>query len=296
MSFRSRKDESQSIKPYTPSCKVLVDGNNRSRLFQMYSTYLTPIRTKEDIPAFSACQVVMKYGREFYLKADIPYEKPPALVDVDVRRAVGLDPNVKNLFGMWSTSEKRVVPLPNFEKHNRRVSKLTQIHARIKARRTKRAKTRKDGTAQYEEAGISRTYKRAQRTLTRKRQRAYQKRLGLRDHHHWSLINNLLSRYDVVCLPPFEAHRKAQTLSSKTNETMFSIAHSMLRTRLTYKAESQGKCVLSRGEEYTTQTCSSCGLLNKPDDRAYACSRCGLSMHRDLNSAKNILVKSLLQL
>ena len=36
--FRSRKDESQSIKPYTRSCKALLDGNNRPRLFQMYAS------------------------------------------------------------------------------------------------------------------------------------------------------------------------------------------------------------------------------------------------------------------
>jgi transposase len=271
LSFRSRKDESQSIKPLTKSCKALLDGNSRPRLFQMYSTYMKPIRTKEDIPAFRACQVVMRYGREFYLKADIEYTKPSAPESVDVRRAVGLDPNVKNLFGVWSASEQRMIELPDFAKHNKRVARLTQLHATIKQRR-------------------------AQRTLTRKRQRAFQKRLGLRDHHHWALINDLLGRYDVVCLPPFEAHRKAETLGSGTNETMFSIAHGLLLARLTYKAESQGKYVLSRGEEYTTQTCSSCGALNKPDDRAYACARCGLAMHRDLNSAKNILVKSLLQL
>ena len=42
----------------------------------------------------------MKYGREFYLKADVEYEKSPAPQSVDVRRVVGLDPNVKNLFGV----------------------------------------------------------------------------------------------------------------------------------------------------------------------------------------------------
>ena len=56
--FRSRKDESQSIKPHTRPCKALLDENNRPRLFQMYASYMKPIRTKEDILAFRACQVV----------------------------------------------------------------------------------------------------------------------------------------------------------------------------------------------------------------------------------------------
>ena len=96
----------------------------------MYASYMKPIRTKEDIPAFRACQVVMKYGREFYLKADVEYERPPAPQSVDVRRAVGLDPNVKNLFGVWSASEQRVIDLPDFAKHNKRVARLSQVPPR----------------------------------------------------------------------------------------------------------------------------------------------------------------------
>ena len=48
----------------------------------------------------------MKYGREFYLKADVEYEKPPAPVDVDIRRAVGPGSNVKNLFGVVRASAR----------------------------------------------------------------------------------------------------------------------------------------------------------------------------------------------
>ena len=45
--FRSRKDESQSIKPYTRSCKALLDSNNRPRLFQMYTSYMKPIHQRK---------------------------------------------------------------------------------------------------------------------------------------------------------------------------------------------------------------------------------------------------------
>ena len=110
--FRSRRTSRRASSPTRAPAKALLDGNNRPRLFQMYASYMKPIRTKEDIPAFRACQVVMKYGREFYLKADVEYERPPAPQSVDVRRAVGLDPNVKNLFGVWSASEQRVIDLP----------------------------------------------------------------------------------------------------------------------------------------------------------------------------------------
>ena len=88
----------------------------------------------------------MKYGREFYLKADVDV-KPPAPQSVDVHRAVGLDPNVKNLFGVWSTSEQRVLPLPDFAKHNKRVARRSQVLAAVKQRRAKRTLLRVRGNA-----------------------------------------------------------------------------------------------------------------------------------------------------
>ncbi len=43
-------------------------------------------------------------------------------------------------------------------------------------------------------------------------------------------------------------------------------------------------------EEYTSKTCSQCGSYNVPTDRHYFCSNCKLSIHRDVNAAKNIMM------
>ena len=42
---------------------------------------------------------------------------------------------------------------------------------------------------------------------------------------------------------------------------------------------------------YTTQACSNCGALNKPNDRSYVCSKCDMEIHRDANGALNIGLK-----
>jgi len=61
---------------------------------------------------------------------------------------------------------------------------------------------------------------------------------------------------------------------------------------LHYKAEEAGCEVVLVDPAHTSQRCSSCGLVQKKTlaERWHECS-CGVSMHRDLNAAKNILAR-----
>lgn len=63
---------------------------------------------------------------------------------------------------------------------------------------------------------------------------------------------------------------------------------------LDYKAEEAGCQVIKVNPAYTSQTCSQCGVIvkKKLSERTHECPDCGLVMDRDLNAAKNILIKS----
>jgi putative transposase len=60
---------------------------------------------------------------------------------------------------------------------------------------------------------------------------------------------------------------------------------------LTYKAERAGTRLVEVNPQHTTQDCSRCGqeVAKRLGDRWHHCPYCGLSMHRDLNAARNIL-------
>jgi putative transposase len=62
---------------------------------------------------------------------------------------------------------------------------------------------------------------------------------------------------------------------------------------LTYKAEEAGSEIMLVNPANTSQECSCCGLVQKKSlaQRWHECS-CGASMHRDLNAAKNILIRA----
>jgi putative transposase len=64
---------------------------------------------------------------------------------------------------------------------------------------------------------------------------------------------------------------------------------------LAYKAENAGKLVVRVSPRNTTQRCSGCGRIVKKGlaVRTHRCPSCGLELHRDYNSAINILKSGL---
>jgi putative transposase len=108
-------------------------------------------------------------------------------------------------------------------------------------------------------------------------------------------FNHCISKY-VVSLPygifaieNLKNIRK-QKFSKKLNKWLSSWTFGQFEQFLTYKAESLGKQVVKVDARYTSQKCSSCGIINK-DNRnksKYKCSNCGYTNHADINAAINI--------
>lgn len=77
---------------------------------------------------------------------------------------------------------------------------------------------------------------------------------------------------------------------------------STLRTMLQYKGDDAGVWFLNISERNTTRECSHCGALTGPQGmaglsvRSWVCSACGATHDRDVNAARNILARGLLEL
>jgi len=60
---------------------------------------------------------------------------------------------------------------------------------------------------------------------------------------------------------------------------------------LIYKGKEVGIDVVEVDEAYTSKTCPRCGYRNRPKNRNYSCGQCGLTCHRDIVGACNILCR-----
>lgn len=64
--------------------------------------------------------------------------------------------------------------------------------------------------------------------------------------------------------------------------------------QIEYKSKMVGITVIRTSEEYTSQTCSSCGIIRKGNRKyrgLYVCNNCGMVLNADVNASKNILQK-----
>ena len=89
----------------------------------------------------------------------------------------------------------------------------------------------------------------------------------------------------------------AKLVKTKMAKSTLDAGWAMLKTMLEYKSHQAGIVFEVVNENYTTQTCSCCGVIpaSSPKGRAglrireWVCSDCGAAHDRDVNAAKNIL-------
>jgi transposase len=72
----------------------------------------------------------------------------------------------------------------------------------------------------------------------------------------------------------------------------------MVKNMLDYKSQQAARTFQVVNESYTSVACSSCGAISGPRGvnglivRSWICSECGDSHDRDVNAARNILIRS----
>ena len=87
---------------------------------------------------------------------------------------------------------------------------------------------------------------------------------------------------------------KSNNLPGKVKSTAYAISHYTFRQILEYKARQYNSNVIVVNEAYTSKTCGRCFRRNNVgSSKTYKCSYCNLECDRDINGARNILLKHL---
>ncbi|RUS69626.1 hypothetical protein EGW08_022613 [Elysia chlorotica] len=121
-----------------------------------------------------------------------------------------------------------------------------------------------------------------------------------RDNIHRELASKLVNENDLVIVGDFSssrcaAKRAGSKLTKQTRAEMYSWAHYRFKQRLIERARGTGTRVHFQDESYTSKTCGNCGNIKEDlgGNKTYACEVCGVVMDRDVNGARNIMIKSL---
>ena len=117
---------------------------------------------------------------------------------------------------------------------------------------------------------------------------------NLKKELKYKIANCLAKRYDMVMMPKLDTTnlvmKRTRKLKTKTIRQLQNAGHSDFYNILKDKCWEQGTQFLHCREEYTSQTCPSCGHLNKCNE-IYRCVECGFQHDRDIVGALNILLK-----
>lgn len=122
---------------------------------------------------------------------------------------------------------------------------------------------------------------------------------------HCKLVHFLCKRYKTIIIPDFRVQpmierekrdpsKPPRKINRKTAFIMARWSHHAFRKRLIAKGEIEGTNVIVGTEEYTSKTCSACFSIkdNLGGAKKYNCLVCHNQMHRDINAARNIMIRN----
>jgi len=109
----------------------------------------------------------------------------------------------------------------------------------------------------------------------------------------------LVDKYETVVIAKLNVKdmvkKRKSVLRTKTRRDFLSIGHSNVISKIEEKGRWCGTKVLNVNERYTSKTCGRCGIVDRKlgGSEWYKCKKCGVEMCRDVNGARNILLRTI---
>ncbi|MGK7928274.1 MAG: RNA-guided endonuclease InsQ/TnpB family protein [Spirulina sp.] len=268
--FRSRKKPVQSC--YIPSSAVTEKG--------IYWTILGEIGYAENLPKeHGDCRIVVHQGCYYLCLSREEQQEKTELrlrsVTENQGRVVALDPGVRNFLTFFSENSYGWIASDDIGRIQRLCYHLDDL--------------------------ISRSTKAQSKKKQRMRKAASRIRLKIRhfvDELHHKVARFLVDNFDVILLPTFEVSqmvlKSSRKIRAKSVRQLLSWSHYRFECFLKHKAKEAGKMVLDVNEAYTSKTVSWTGeIIPNLGGRKIIKGSDGLKMDRDLNGARGIFLRAL---
>lgn len=110
---------------------------------------------------------------------------------------------------------------------------------------------------------------------------------------HKKLALWLCQNYQTIYIPRLNFHN-CKNLNKRSRSVLASLQHCEFVNRLIHKSKEFKNCqVIEVNEACTTKTCGNCGNYNLEikSNRSYDCKKCGISIGRDVNASRNIMLR-----
>ena len=267
-SLKFRKKESSTKSILLPKSLITIEDNNTIKIAPSYFNndeckFLIGNRTSKkhkDIVINNDCRLLKK-NNEYFLFVPIKVNK---VEKIKPKNYCGVDPGIRTF--MTTFGNNGVVEYT----HNKVL--LDKLNNKINTIKALKKCNKRKSLCKCES-----------------------KKENIINELHWKTIHSLLSLNDVILYGDIKSHNIVKKSSNKTlNRNFNDLKFYQFSERLLYKADICGKLVIKVNEAFTSQTCSCCGTINKVGcSKTYECIECKSIFDRDINAAKNILLKGI---
>ena len=136
--------------------------------------------------------------------------------------------------------------------------------------------------------------------LIKKKHKLRMKIINLKDELHFKVCNYLCKNFNTILIPKFDVSKmvikKTRKIKSKSVKQLLNLNHYQFRQRLIEKSYEYNNCkIIICNEAYTSATCGDCRFINYKIGgvKVYKCKVCKYEIDRDINGARNILLRAL---
>jgi IS605 OrfB family transposase len=112
---------------------------------------------------------------------------------------------------------------------------------------------------------------------------------------HNKSIKYLCDNYGKIILPKLETQEISCKFNSKLARSLYNLSNYKFIKKLENRCKEYDIELVIRPEYYTSKTCTRCGCIKhdlKLADRTYKCTKCHLEIDRDINAARNIMLRN----
>lgn len=218
---------------------------------------------------------------EFYL--NLSYKENNKNKDSDIlknNKVCSIDPGLTCFATCYSDNETNKIGLGVSKTLNKYCSEIDIIVSKINKK--------------HENTYINNHQRR--RNLKKALHRKIKKIQNIKEELHNKTVKFLTSKYARIIVPPFETQEMVKkSTSSKLSRSLYNVSFYTFLLKLKAKCESYDIELIIRPEYYTSKTCTRCGEINsglKLSDRIYNCKECKLKIDRDINGARNIMLRN----
>jgi IS605 OrfB family transposase len=217
----------------------------------------------------------------YYLNVNYKNKEKANKKILENNKICSIDPGNRTFLSIYSDNEINMIG-------NGILIKIGKICKEIDILNSKINKKKKENKNQYKyNKNKRKNYKKA---IFRKIE--YLKNIK-KDLHNKS-IKYLCDNYSKIITAPFEIQEMSQKFNSKISRNMYCLSYYSFLSKLKKKCERYDIVLDIKNESYTSKTCTNCGNIkyNLGSNKIYNCEFCKLSIDRDINGARNIMLKN----